>query len=153
MTAAARASLRREDVKYDEARLKRGCQAIQKRLSKGIPSVVGLVYNPSNAVQPDGTFNETGEGGHSVPIVGCDANATNFLYIDVYPKGSRLKYLGGHAGKDLFPDECNYLGVFELTNDTARGSLVLRAPSGTAGPSMVFSGQQYLEVVSGPLTA
>jgi hypothetical protein len=128
-TATGRASLRREDVKYDESRLKRGCQAIQKRLAKGIPSVVGLIYIPSSEVKPDGTFNEFGEGGHSVPVVGCNADATKFLYIDVYPEGSKLTYSGGHAGRDLFPEECNYLGMFELTNDTARGVLrAARAP-------------------------
>jgi hypothetical protein len=151
-TAAARTALKREDVKYDEARLKRGCAAIKSRLAKGIPSLVGLTYIPSSAVQANGTFNETGDGGHTVPIVGCDANATKFLYIDVYEEGSKLKYKGGHAGRDLFPDECHHLGVFELVNDPARGSFVLRARVGTAA-SAVFDGNQFLEVISGPLTA
>jgi hypothetical protein len=152
-TATARSNLKRTDVKYDDARLKRGCQAIQKRLAKGLPSVVGLVYSPSTVVQANRSLNETGDGGHSVPIVGCNATGTDFLYIDVYQDGSKLKYLGGHAGRDLFPKECNYLGVFELGPDAARGCDVLRARDGTAGPSNVFSGDQFLEVVSGPLTA
>jgi hypothetical protein len=151
-TAEARARVKREDVKYDEARLKRGCHAIQKRLAKGMPSIVGLVYNLSAAVQANGTLNETGDGGHSVLIVGCNADATQFLYIDVYPGGSKLKYLGGHGGTGLFPWECNYLGVFEWTDDRARRCPVLRARPGTDGPSGIFSGEQFLEVVSGPLT-
>jgi hypothetical protein len=150
-TAPARAALKREDVKYDEIRLKRGCAAIKSRLARGIPSLVGLVYIPSRAVQSNGTFNETGDGGHTVPIVGCDANATRFLYIDVYEEGSKLKYNGSHPGRDLFPDECHHLGVFELINDATRSSFVLRARAGTAA-SAVFDGDQFLEVVSGPLT-
>jgi hypothetical protein len=151
-TPTARAALKREDVKYEEAKLKRACQAIKKRLMKGLPSIMGLVYIPSSAVLTDGTFEVTTTGGHSVPIVGCDVDATKFLYIDVYQEGSKLKYLGGHAGRDLFPAECNYLGVFEWTDDPVRGCPVLRARPGTAGPSNVFSGDQFLEVVSGPLT-
>ena len=150
-TETARAAIKREDIKYDDARLKRGCAAIRQRLLKGIPSIVGLIYIASTAVQANGTLNETGEGGHSVPIVGCNVDATQFLYIDVYPQGSKLKYGGGFADRDLFPWDCDFLGMFELRNDAARGSLVLRARPGTEGSSGVFAGNQYLEMVSGPL--
>lgn len=143
----------RKAVKYDNDRLKRGCEAIKKRLEKGKAPVVGLVYNLSAAVQSNGDLSVTGNGGHSVPIVGCNEAATKFLYIDVYPDGSKLKYTGGHAGRDLFPGECNFLGMFELVDDAARGTKVLRAQPGTDGPSGVFAGSQFLEVVSGPLSA
>ena len=146
--ATARANLKREDLRYDDARLKRGCSAIRQRLARGVPSLVGLVYDPSGVVQPNGTLNENGLGGHTVPIVGCNKDATRFLYIDVYPKGSKLKYDGGYAGQNLFPRECNFLGMFELVKDEARGCLVLRTEE-TARDG--FSGDGFLEVVSGPL--
>lgn len=151
--ATARAAFKREDIKYDETKLKQGCDAIKKRLVKGMPSVVGLVYIPASAIRAGGELDTFGTGGHSVPIVGCDTNATRFLYIDVYPDGSKLKYTGGHAGRDLFPNECTYLGVFELVDDPVRGTPVLRARPGTAGPSGIFDGDQFLEVTSGPLRA
>ena len=150
-TTAARAGVKREDVKYDEARLKRGCQAIQKRLAKGMPSVVGLVFNLPTAVRSNGDLDVHGTGGLSVPIVGCNAAADKFLYVDVYPGGSKLKYAGGHGGRDLFPEVCTYLGMFELFND-GRGTLVLRTRPGPSGTEGSFSGTQFLEVVSGPLT-
>jgi hypothetical protein len=151
-TAAGRAAVKREDVKYDAAKLKRACTAIQKRLEKGLPSVVGLVYHLSDAVRASGGVDVNGTGGHTVLIVGCNNTATKFLYIDVYPKGSKLKYDGGQAGKKLFPDACHYLGVFELIDDPARGTPVLRARPGVVGDSGLFAGLQFLEVVSGPVT-
>jgi len=154
-TAAAGVSLKRTDLKYDEARLKRGCLEIQRRLAKGLPSIVGLVwkfvFDPSgkSVVQPDGTLDQSRPGGHWVSIVGGSADANIFLYIDVWPNGSKLKYLGGYAGKDLFQEVCHYLGVFEWTNDAARGCPVLRARPDTGE---AFSNpDEYLEVIAGPL--
>ena len=151
--ASARAALSRADIKYDAATLDKAIAAIRGRLSKGIPSIVGLSYIPSSAIRPNGTFAETGEGGHTVPIVGCSFDSKKFLYIDVYPKGSKLKYSGGHAGVDLFPNACHYLGIFErVSDDAGRGTDVLRTPDILAGDSGIFTNPQYLEVVSGPLS-
>lgn len=141
----------RDDIKIDSAKLASGMKAIQARLAKGIPSVVGLVYDPSTAITQAGHINVTGPGGHSVPIVGCSADRKKFLYIDVYQEGSKLKYEGGHAGRDLFPHECDYLGLFEVKHDASRKIDILR--STTPGKDAAFSGPQFLEVVAGPLTS
>jgi hypothetical protein len=90
-----------------------------------------------------------GDGGHSVPIVGCSADRKKFLYIDVYQEGSKLKYDGGYTGFNLFPNECDYLGLFEVKADASRGIDILR--STTPGKDTVFQGSQFLEVVKGPL--
>jgi hypothetical protein len=138
----------RDDIKIDSDKLDKGLTAIQARLAKGIPSVVGLVYNPSRAIQ-GGDVNVTGDGGHSVPIVGCSADRKKFLYIDVYQEGSKLKYEGGHAGLNLFHQDCDYLGMFEVQPDASRGINILR--STTPGKDTVFQGAEFLEVVAGPL--
>ena len=152
-TAAARAGLSRADIKYDANTLDKGIAAIRSRLSKGIPSIVGLTYIPSSAIKANGTFAETGQGGHTVPIVGCSFDSKKLLYIDVYPKGSKLKYAGGHAGIDLFPNDCHYLGIFErVFDDAGRGTDALRTPDILAGDSGTFTNPQYLEVVSGPIS-
>lgn len=145
-TDAARSALKHSDIKYDVGTLKRGCAAIKKRLERGIPSIVGIVLSPSSAVRAGGIFNETGDGGHSILVVGCDAKASLFLCIDVFPKGSKKTYKGGHGG--TFPDECSFLGVLELVNDAARGSFVLRSREENRNE---FSGESFEEVVSGPL--
>jgi hypothetical protein len=147
--AAKRAALKRDDVKMNNDRLKEGRKAIHERLKKGIPSVVGVVYIPATAMQPSGTFNVTDSGGHTVLIVGCSADEKKFLYIDPYPKGSKLKYAGGVAGHTAFPN-CDYLGLFEFQPASRGTSDVLR--STTPGDSGIFSGDQFLEVVSGPVT-
>ncbi|WP_246206209.1 hypothetical protein [Propylenella binzhouense] len=141
------ASLTRADIKYDSARLDQARQAIRKRLERGEPSVVGLVYIPSSAIRSDGSFNVTGSGGHSVLIVGCDSAAKTFLYIDVYPNGSKFHYKGGHAGQEHFP-LCNFLGMFEVFDD-GRGTPALRQQTASEN---FFSGASFLEVVSGPIT-
>jgi hypothetical protein len=152
-TPAGRAGLRREDIKYNPITLDRGCKAIQQRLTRGQPVLVGLTYQPVGIVTANGTLNVTGSGGHTVLIVGCNADASKFLYIDPYPQGSKLDYAGGPAGANAFPGECDYMGMFELQADIARGCMVLRQSASSVGHSGVFAGDQYLEVVSGPLSA
>ncbi len=146
--AKRNSTLVRADIRYTDKRIDAACQAIKKRLEAGEPSVVGLVYIPESAIRQDGTFLVTGKGGHSVPIVGCNSAATRFLYIDVYPNGSKLVYGGGHAGKNLFPNECTHLGLFEI--DSSRGTKVLRQHVDSEN---FFSGPSFLEVVSGPIDA
>ena len=140
----------RDEIIIDSAKLDTGLKAIQARLAKGIPSVVGLVYSPSTAITRSGGIDVNGTGGHTVPIVGCSADRKKFLYIDVYQEGSKLKYEGGQAGHRLFPDDCDYLGLFEVKRDASRGIDILR--STTPGKGTVFAGSQFLEVVAGPLT-
>ena len=150
----------RAEVKYDSARLSQGEKAIQARLKKGQPSIVGITYIPSNAITPGGSLRETGSGGHTVLIVGCDKDAKRFLYFDPYgpdaantddSHGSNLQYLGGMDGLNTFPAKCRYLGMFEEIDDPARGGPVLRQDPATIDPVGLWTGKQYLEVVSGPM--
>jgi hypothetical protein len=140
----------RDGIKIDSAKLSRGRKAIQARLAKGIPSIVGLVYKPSSAIRSNGYIDVNGTGGHTVPIVGCSSDGKTFLYIDVFQEGSKLHYEGGHAGRDLFSEDCDYLGMFELQHDASRGIDILR--STTPGKVGTFQGAQFLEVVAGPLS-
>lgn len=137
----------RAGIKIDSTKLDRGRSAIAARLAKGQPSIVGLIYADS-AIQR-GAVNVTGTGGHTVLVVGCSKDHRKFLYIDVWQDGSKLKYTGGYAGRNLFPDPCTELGLFEMQHDSARKIDILR--STTPGDDPVFSGAQFLEVVAGPL--
>ena len=73
----------RAEVKDDSARLSQGEKAIQARLKKGQPSIVGITDIPSNAITPGGSLRETGSGGHTVLIVGCDKDAKRFPAIPI----------------------------------------------------------------------
>lgn len=150
----------RNQVKYDEKKLERGTKSIKARLKKGLPVVAGLAYIPGRSVDKFGYLQPTGSGGHSVLIVGSNADASKFLYIDVYGpdgsgdeslRGSILKYEGGPTGLDAFPDVCEYLGIFELKSEPLRGGKVLKQRPDTQAPHGMFDGDQFLEVVSGPL--
>ncbi|MDQ4121587.1 MAG: hypothetical protein M3209_09090 [Acidobacteriota bacterium] len=150
----------RTDVVYDENKLKQGMKAIQKRLKKGMPVITGVTYIPAKALQPGGKLEESGTGGHTVLIVGCNGDGTKFLYMDPYgpdiggsPRGSILKYTGWLAGvKNPFTAPCEHLGMFRfLDPDYERGSMVLRQVKATQAPNGTFDGNQFLEVVSGPL--
>jgi hypothetical protein len=46
---------------------------------------------------------------------------------------------------------CRYLGIFVETKDAARSGPVLRQDPSTQDPDGIFVGEQFLEVVSGPL--
>jgi hypothetical protein len=137
----------RADIKIDSVRLDRGRNTIAARLAKGMPSIVGLIYADS-AIQR-GTVNVTGSGGHTVLVVGCSKDHKKFLYVDVWQGGSKLKYAGGYPGRTLFPERCDELGLFEMQHDTTRNIDILR--STTPGDDPVFNGNQFLEVVAGPL--
>lgn len=151
----------RSDIVYDENKLKQGAKAIQKRLKNGLPVVTGIAYNPFSSLQPGGKLKETGTGGHTVLIVGCNADATRFLYIDPYgprsektPRGSVLKYNGWLSGGiSPLKAPCEHLGIFELLgpDKSGRASMLLRQVAATQASGGTFDGEQYLEVVSGPL--
>ncbi len=150
----------REDIKYDKVTLEKGEKAIQEHLKAGRPVVTGITYIPSSSIQPGGSLKETGSGGHTVLIVGCDTAAKKFLYFDPYGpdgsgkaiySGSILQYTGGPDTLNAFPDVCAYLGLLVEVADPARGGPVLRQDPSTQAPSGMFSGNQYLEVISGPL--
>jgi hypothetical protein len=138
----------RESINIDSAKLDRGRNAIGARLKKGIPSIVGLIY--ANSAIQRGAVNVTGSGGHTVLVVGCSKDLRQFLYIDVWQRGSKLKYTGGFPGRALFPEHCDELGIFEMQRDVNRGIDIMR--STTPGDDPVFNGNQFLEVVAGPLT-
>ncbi len=151
---------KREDIVYDGKTLERGRKAIQAHLKAKHPVITGITYQPSSAVQSNGSLKETGAGGHTVLIVGCDADAKNFLYLDPYGPdgsgkpdflGSDLQYLGGPKGANAFPDTCRYMGMFETIRDKDRGCDVLRQSAATQASGGMFSGEQYLEVISGPI--
>jgi len=149
----------REEVTYDPGKLTQGEKAIQARLKKGQPCVVGLTYIPSSSIQRGGSLSETGAGGHTVLIIASDHDAKKFLYFDPFGPdadksqrlgGSILQYQGGMEGLNTFPDRCRYLGMFAEIPDPVRGP-VLRQVADTQDPDGTFTGDQFLEVISGPM--
>src|SRR5215831_4011702 len=82
-----------------------------------------------------------------------------FLYFDPFGPdadksqrlgGSILQYQGGMEGLNTFPDRCRYLGMFAEIPDPVRGP-VLRQVADTQDPDGTFTGDQFLEVISGPM--
>ena len=102
---------------------------------------------------------EAGSGGHTVLIIPSDSSAEKFLYFDPFGPdadksanvaGSILQYQGGMEGLNTFPEKCRYLGMFAETPDPTRLP-VLRQVEDTQDPMGTFTGDQFLEVISGPL--
>jgi hypothetical protein len=136
----------RDDVKYDQNLMLRVRRAIAGHVKKGHPVLVGCAINPNTSMLKDGHLQATRDGGHTVLIVGCneDETATEFLYVDPYPGGSTLKYKGGIAA-DSYPPKCFFLGLF--TVELLKRGPVLRSYRDSDGE---WSGDSYLEVISGP---
>ena len=132
----------RKDVTYPPGMIAKAAAAISAQLKTGVPVLVGVVYSPSTAMLSGGELEVTRGGGHTVLIVGCDDNATEFLYIDPYPKASHLLYGGGLAAYP-FPRTCDFLGTFEI-GDLYERTGILRQSAGCVGDL------SELEVVSGP---
>ena len=59
MAAAAETMLLTIFLRHDQSN---NLDAIQARLKKGQPSIVGITYIPSNAITPGGSLREPGEG-------------------------------------------------------------------------------------------
>lgn len=140
----------RDDVVYDPNMMDKVRRAIERHVKNGNPVLVGAAYNPKTSMLKEGHLQAGLSGGHSVLIVGCNAAATEFLYVDPFPGGSKLKYKGGIA-HDSYPEKCHYLGVFKFDYSVKtyldRGP-VLRQRWDSEGNW--FSGSQFLEVISGP---
>ena len=114
---------------------------------------MGVLYGPTAGGFLDtgkyGTIQRGGRFGHTVMIVGCDAAAENFLYIDPWHGGSTMVYGGGITSASPFTRKCS-MGI--LTYDTAdnatRGPM-LRQSKFTEGSFDRPTGD-FLEVISGP---
>ena len=139
---------RRDDIEYDPDVMSKARQAIAAHVKRGNPVLVGCATNPNPSMLKDGHLQATRDGGHTVLIVGCNAAATEFLYVDPYPGGSTMKYKGGIAA-DSYPSKCFFLGLFKVDGFQellGRGP-VLRSHRDSDGQ---WSGDKYLEVISGP---
>ena len=136
----------RDDVKYDPNVMLRARRTIAGHVKSGHPVLVGCAFDPKTSMLKDARLQATRDGGHTVLIVGCneDEAATEFLYVDPYPGGSTMKYKGGIAA-DSYPSKCFFLGLFKVELLT-RGP-VLRSHRDSDGE---WSGDKYLEVISGP---
>lgn len=140
-------TLTRDEIKYTEATMNRVREITKKHLEKGVAVRVGVVDSPSPAMlSKAGILQATLSGGHTVLIVGCNAAADEFLYVDPWWGGSKLQYKGG-IGKDPYPEKCEFLGIFEVVT-TSRGP-VMKTKKSSEG---TFTGDTVLEVVSGPWT-
>jgi hypothetical protein len=133
---------RRSDVTYRPGVIGKAAAAIKAKLKTGVPVLVGVVYDPSTAMLSGGELEVTRGGGHTVLIVGCNDNATKFLYIDPFPQSSKLRYEGG-TRRFPFDRTCDFLGTFEIGDLEGRTG-ILRQSAGCVG----VLGE--LEVVSGP---
>ena len=142
-------TLARADVLYEPGVIDTLTRATKKNLEAGMPVLVSLAYNVPIMRLEGGYLVHTGDGAHTVLIVGCNSAGTEFLYVDPWPKGSLLKYDGGPRAS-AFPKTCEHLGVFKVMRDPIRGTDILRARPDTQGPDEPFAGDNFLEVIFGP---
>ena len=143
-------NLTRADVLYAPGVITNVTKAIQKNLTAGMPVLVSLAYSVPSMPLSGGFLMHTKSGAHTVLIVGCNKNADQFLYVDPWPGGSKLKYRGGPAGLTPFADPCLHLGIFVILKDPVRNIDTLRTHPDNQGPAEEFSGDNYLEVIFGP---
>ncbi len=136
----------REDVKYDSNVMHKARWAIAGHVKRGHPVLVGCAIDPKATMLKDGHLQATRDGGHTVLIVGYNETATEFLYVDPYPGGSTMTYKGGIAA-DSYPSKCYFLGLFKVVDDVSKRGPVLRSHRDSDGQ---WSGDKYLEVISGP---
>jgi hypothetical protein len=149
----------RTDLKYRSTKMRSLQTAIAAALTDDPPRAVrvGVVDVPSRIAPINGKLDATLPGGHTALIVGCNTGTTEFLYIDPWGGGSKMKYGGGIPGNQ-FPNECRHLGIMVLKHDPARrwrpsdttGNNIMRQSDLTQG-SFNNGGGNYLEVVSAPL--
>ncbi|VTZ51011.1 conserved hypothetical protein [Methylocella tundrae] len=146
----------RYDVKYKSDTIARVRLAIKALLAKGVPVRVGVLDSPVGMHVEHHKIIAWYAGGHTVVIVGCDKSASEFLYIDPWGGGSKMKYEGGIAG--AAPSvECPYMGIFiAQSNGTRRVEAVdtdepnVLVQKWTTYGSFSSVGGNYLEIVSGP---
>ena len=147
---------KRTDVKYKSSTIEAVRAKIVQFLRAGTPVRVGVLDNPVGMFVSGGKLIAYYAGGHTVLIVGCNAMANLFLYMDPLPNGSKLVYTGGVSDLVVRP-KCNYLGMFEpkyeparlVRGDTPGKSNILRQTVSSEGDFNTANGY-FLEIVSGP---
>ena len=148
----------RSDVKYDRAKLTQGEKAIQARLKKGQPCLVGITYIPKDASgRRHVGRDERGRAYRADRRLRCGCETIPCSSIPmvrmppIWPADSHrsnLQYTGGMEGLNTFPDKCRYLGMFEDKDDPDRGPV--RASPGV-DRSAAYSAPTISRVISGPL--
>src|SRR5262249_47183874 len=131
------------DVRYEEMATRSAVTAIKTNLNRGIAVRVGVAYDPSPSMGgPNGPLQPTSSGAHCLLLVAV--NNDRFLYLDPYPGGSKITYLGGLPFNRR--RMCSYLGLLKLVTDERGPHLV---------SDMEFSTKDTLgpyEVIAGPTT-
>ncbi|HLX44323.1 MAG TPA: hypothetical protein VKR43_12850 [Bryobacteraceae bacterium] len=145
----------RTDVRYTTKTIEKVRNAIKLILHKGIPVRVGVLDSPVGMFVQDQKLIAYYAGGHTTLIVGCDKNASEFMYIDTWPGGSQMPYEGGIVNTN-FSGPCWYMGRYLaeyyytrlVPGDKAGPPNLIRSDLTTAGSFNGF--RNYLEIVSGP---
>jgi hypothetical protein len=147
----------RRQVKYKPKKLKDLAGKIAAALeTKGEAVRVGVLDSPIGMkVTSDGKLVAYEIGGHTVLVVGCNAAATEFLYIDPWGGGSMMEYKGGIPGMQL-PGKCTQMGILTFIHDRDRrldptdsSPNLIRGSTLTEG-SFSDANRNFLEVVSAP---
>lgn len=145
----------RSEVKYRSGIITKVRQKIVSFLTKGTPVRVGVLDSPVGMTPHKHNLIAWEAGGHTVVIVGCDKDGLNFMYVDPWPDGSKLTYLGGIEG--MAPVSCGSMGIFTARKEATRqvAGDPMGAPNflvqhrdtfGTFGDA----NGNFLEVVAGP---
>jgi len=138
--AHGKAKMTFADIRYDPKVTLGAIARIKSHLDSGSAVRLGLVYNPEwSMLAPNGALQAERSGGHTVLVVGYVDD--QFLYLDPFPGGSRVKYRGGLPfNKGM---TCDYMGILGVTEE--RGKHLAAIIDEPLGPE--FSA---LDVISGP---
>ena len=143
----------RFDVKYRSETISKVRFKIKSLLAKGSPVRVGVLDSPVGMMPHDHNLIAWDAGGHTVVIVGCDSGGSDFMYVDPWYGGSKMKYAGGM----MPPVECLSIGVFNAQAHLTRrvGDDPVSEPNllvqkWDSYGTFRWSAGNYLEVVSGP---
>jgi hypothetical protein len=145
----------RSQVKYKPDKLLNLRTHIGKMLREGKPVRVGVLDSPIGMRPVNGHLVAYFAGGHSVLIVGADSSNKQFLYVDPWAGGSKLKYTGGIPG-NTFDVDSEFIGLFDTEYDDER-----KLKSGDMRPNIILQSMttegtfsrvkdNYLEVVAAP---
>lgn len=147
----------RNDLKYKPNRIQTLVTQIKATLNAGKAVRLAVIDNPIGmSPLPNGSLVAYLAGGHTVLVVGYREAPTQFMYIDPWIAGSKMKYTGGIKGNKFDDEACPLLGLMTVTHDPARkanssdmGDNIIRQDVSTQGSFNDANGR-FLEVVSAP---
>jgi hypothetical protein len=128
------------DIQYDPQVTQGAIARIRAHLDQGSAVRLGMVYSPAwSMLAPNRAIQAERSGGHTILVVGYVDD--QFLYLDSFPLGSRVKYVGGLPFNSR--QTADYLGVLGVSAE--RGMHLVAITNKPLKPKFL-----QMDVISGP---